>query len=128
MANKDLVVLLSPPTRSINHYRPPVALLYLAGHLKRHHVNVKIVDITLTEVVKNQKFFNNIDKLLPQVKTKILSQIIKLKPKIIGITCYTPEYAEVLSLAQKIKEMNHGGYPVILITTIWLKIENNTDY
>lgn len=105
MTNKDLVVLLSPPTRSINHYRPPVALLYLAGHLKRHKIKTKIIDITLTEVVKNQKFFDNLDTLLPIIEEKIFKQIIKLKPKLIGITCYTPEYAEVLSLSKKIKKI-----------------------
>lgn len=99
------VVLLSPPTRSINHYRPPVALLYLAGHLLRHKIKTKIIDITLDQVVKNQKFFDNINDQLTIVESKILKQIKKLKPKLIGITCYTPEYEEVLSLAQKIKSI-----------------------
>lgn len=97
------IALLSPPSRSINHYRPPVALLYLAGHLEKHSIKTKIIDITLDQVVKNKKFFKNINQQLAIVELKIIKQIIKLKPKIIGITCYTPEYTEVLTLAKKIK-------------------------
>lgn len=101
----SLVVLCSPPSRSINHYRPPVALLYLAGHLQKHSIPTKIVDITLDQVVKNKKFFKNIDQQLIDVELKIITQIKKHKPKLIGITCYTPEYEEVLLLARKIKNI-----------------------
>ncbi|MFA7301108.1 MAG: radical SAM protein [Candidatus Shapirobacteria bacterium] len=98
-----LVVLCSPPSRSINHYRPPVALLYLAGYLKQHSIKAKIVDITLNEVVKNKKFFKNIDQQIEAIESKIIHQITQLKPMVVGITCYTPEYMQVLSLAHKIK-------------------------
>jgi len=97
------VVLVSPPSRSINHYRPPLALLYLAGHLLQSNIKTKIVDITLKQVVRNQKFFNNLDSTLIEIENNTIDQIKKLSPKIVGITCYTPEYDEVIKLAKRIK-------------------------
>ena len=97
------IVLLSPPSRSFNHYRPPMALLYLAGHLQRHHLKVKIIDITIKEVIRNKNFSNELPKKLKEIEKEILSKVNKLQPKVVGITCYTPEYKEVLSLARKIK-------------------------
>ena len=53
------VVLLSPPSRCVNHYRPPMALLYLAGHLQKNKISVKIIDITIKDVIRDKKFFDN---------------------------------------------------------------------
>ncbi|MBU1118040.1 B12-binding domain-containing radical SAM protein [Patescibacteria group bacterium] len=97
------VVLVSPPSRSINHYRPPLALLYLAGHLLQSKIKTKIIDVTLKQVVRDKKFFNNLDSLLIKIENDIISQIRSNQPKVVGITCYTPEYEEVLHLANRIK-------------------------
>lgn len=100
------IILLSPPSRSINHYRPPMALLYLAGHLQRNHLSVKIIDITLKEVIRNKKFLKNLPQKLSEIEKQIIQKIKNNQPKIVGITCYTPEYTEVLNLSKKIKLIN----------------------
>src|SRR3989344_109647 len=97
------IILTSPPSRSINHFRPPMALLYVGGFLKHHGFDVQIVDITLKEVVRNNQFFKNINRQLKIIHQQTLNQIIRNKPAIVGITCYTPEYFEVLKLAKDIK-------------------------
>ena len=99
------VVLLSPPSRCVNHYRPPMALLYLAGHLQKNKISVKIIDITIKDVIRDKKFFDNLPQKLNEVENEILSQIIKYKAKVVGITCYTPEYQEVLKISKKIKKL-----------------------
>ena len=100
------ILLLSPPSRSVNHYRPPLALLYLAGHLKTKNLSVKIIDITLKEVIRDKNFFKHLPEKIIDIEKKILSKVKENDPKIIGITCYTPEYSEVLRLSKKIKKMN----------------------
>lgn len=125
------IVLLSPPSRSINHYRPPMALLYLAGHLQKNKLSVKIIDITLKEVIRDSSFFKDLPQRLDNIESKIIKQIKKINPKIIGITCYTPEYQEVLKLAQKIKNLNSKVQIVVggIHSTLYpeeLLLEKNT--
>lgn len=105
---KTKIVLLSPPSRSINHYRPPVALLYLAGFLEKNGIDIDIIDIILENQIRNQDFFTNFHQHLPNIESSILNQIKQLNPDIVGITCYTPEFFEVLSLAKEIKKINPG--------------------
>lgn len=100
------IVLISPPSRSVNHYRPPMALLYLAGHLQKNHLKVKIIDITIKDVIRNKNFLKELPHKLKEIEKNILFQVRKLNPKIVGITCYTPEYMEVLKLAREIKKIN----------------------
>ena len=100
------ICFLSPPSRSINHYRPPVALLYLAGYLEKYGFETDIIDITLAKQVRDKNFSQNIKKYLRQIEKETIRQVEQLCPGIVGITCYTPEYFEVLSLAQKIKKFN----------------------
>jgi len=78
------ILLIEPPSRGAFHYRPPVALLYLAGYLQKQKIKVKILDST--------KKFN-------------IQEIKKINPKYIGLTCYTPEYKEVIHLAKDIKKL-----------------------
>lgn len=100
------VCLLSPPSRSINHYRPPVALLYLAGYLEKNGVEVDIVDIVLEKQIRDAEFYRNLAKNLKKIERETLDQVRQIKPDIVAITCYTPEYFEVLSLARQIKKIN----------------------
>jgi len=83
-----------------------MALLYLAGHLQKHQLKVKIIDITIKEVIRNKNFSSELPKKLIAIEKDILSKVKKIHPKIVGITCYTPEYREVLNLAQKIKNID----------------------
>lgn len=129
------ILLLSPPSRCVNHYRPPLALLYLAGHLKRHHLSVNIIDITLKEVIRDQKFIDSLPKKFIEIENEILEKIKKFNPKIIGITCYTPEYSEVLSLSQKIKKYNSsikivigGIHPTLYPSELLEEINSPVDY
>lgn len=103
---KTKVCLLSPPSRSINHYRPPVALLYLAGYLEKKGLDADIVDVVLDSQIRDSNFYDNKDTRLKSIEEEILNKVIKIKPNIVGITCYTPEIYEVESLARKIKEYN----------------------
>lgn len=100
------VCLLSPPSRSINHYRPPIALLYLAGYLEKNNIDTEIIDVALENQIRNEQFYKDIKKHLQKIEDEILHQIKQIKPDIVGITCYTPEYFEVLKLAKKIKEFD----------------------
>ena len=107
------VCLLSPPSRSINHYRPPVALLYLAGYLEKNGFDTDIVDITLDNQIRNKNFYQNIKKQLKQIEKETVNQVKRIHPDIVGITCYTPEYFEVLSLAEKIKKFDNNIWVIV---------------
>lgn len=100
------VVLFSPPSRMINHYRPPIALLYIGGYLTRQGLKVKIIDVPLKKQVRDKKFIMSRDNTLKVIHKTMIDEIRKVKTKIVGITCYTPEYFEVLKLAKEIKEID----------------------
>lgn len=99
------VVLLSPPSRSFNHYRPPMALIFLAGYLEHHGIKSKIIDVTEKTVIRDKKFFKNIEKYTSLIEQEIIQQIKRNPSPVYGITCYTPEYFEVLKLANTIKKI-----------------------
>lgn len=100
------VVLFSPPSRMINHYRPPIALLYIGGYLTRKGLKVNIIDVPLKKQVRDKKFIMSHDDTLEIIHKKMINEFRKVKTKIVGITCYTPEYFEVLKLAKEIKEID----------------------
>lgn len=90
------VCLVSPPQRAYNHYRPPLALMLLASFLEKNGIKTEIVDPkSKKEVFGQQKSI---------IINKILHQIDELNPKIVGISCYTNEFNDVMELARKIKE------------------------
>jgi len=62
------ICLISLPSRVINHYRPPVALLYLAGYLEKNGFNANIIDITLDDQIRNKNFYQNIKRQLKQIE------------------------------------------------------------
>ena len=111
------ITLLSPPSRSFNHYRPPLALIYLAGYLEKQGFNSNIIDITEKSIIKNSQFFHHLKKRLTIIENEILKQIKKNPSPIYGITCYTPEYFEVLKLAQKVKKINPKAI-IIAVSTL----------
>ncbi|HAJ56602.1 MAG TPA: hypothetical protein DCL35_02405 [Candidatus Omnitrophica bacterium] len=100
------IVLLSPPSRMINHYRPPVGLMYVGGFLTHHGLRVKIIDVLLKEQIRNDRFFDTIEITLNRVRQQMLDEFAKVKTKIVGISCYTPEYPEVLDLAKAIRKID----------------------
>lgn len=106
MTKTPLITLFSPPSRSFNHYRPPLALLCLAGYLLKNKVSVKIVDITDKQIFRSQKFWKNVDHYRQEIEEKVLEEYRRVPTPLVGITCYTPEYMEVLNLAKEIKRIN----------------------
>jgi radical SAM superfamily enzyme YgiQ (UPF0313 family) len=112
--NKKIdITLLSPPSRSFNHYRPPMALIYLAGYLDHFGMNSKIIDVTEKTVIRDKKFFDNIEANISSIESEILKQIKDNPCHIFGITCYTPEYFEVLKMARNIKKLNPKAVIII---------------
>lgn len=97
------VLLVSPPSRIMNHYRPPLALMYLSGYLKKNGVESEIVDVIFKSQVRNSYFYRNKDSYLRGIEDTIIKKINLLDADIVGITCYTPELFEVEQLARRIK-------------------------
>lgn len=100
------IVLFSPPSRMINHYRPPVGLIYVGGYLTHKGLKVKIIDVPLEEQIRNKQFFDNIDTTIDNVHQRMINEFRKINTKIAGISCYTPEYFETLKLARDIRKVN----------------------
>jgi len=97
------IALLSPPSRIMNHFRPPLALMYISGYLKKNGIASKIIDVTFEHQIRDKAFLNNKEKYLMEVEDTIVERVMLLDTDIVGITCYTPEISEVERLANKIK-------------------------
>ena len=94
------VCLISPPKRAYNHHRPPLALMYLASALERGGISSSIIDpISFSDVSGQRK---------TEVVDEILGAIEREKPRIAGISCFTPEFNDALYLAARIKERLSG--------------------
>ena len=78
------ILLLSPPSRSFNHYRPPMALIYLAGYLKHFGLKPKVIDVTEKTVVRDKQFFDNIAVHTQEIEDEILSLVKKNPANIAG--------------------------------------------
>jgi anaerobic magnesium-protoporphyrin IX monomethyl ester cyclase len=100
------VVLVSPPSRMMNHYRPPLALMYISGYLKHKGIKTQIVDsIMENEIVRDESFFSNKKNFFNTIEDQTIKQITEIDTDVIGITCYTPEVDEVEHLAKRIKQV-----------------------
>ena len=102
------VVLVSPPSRMINHYRPPVGLLYIGGYLQKKGMKVKIIDVPMKNVVRNKVFYQNIDEELKKIERQMIDEFKGVKTKAVGIAFFTPEYFEVFDLARAYKKIDPG--------------------
>ena len=102
--NYDLV-LVSPPSRMVNHYRPPVALLYIAGYLRKMGFRVRIIDVPMKETVRTKRFNANLLQTLQGIEDQMVEQFQALRTKIVGITCYSSEFGEVLHMARRFKAL-----------------------
>ncbi len=97
MSDSIDICLISPPNRS-SSANVPTALLYLHSWLIKNNIGSKIIDIKLGQpgvvLTKNQ---------LERVKSDILEKVKVLKPRYIGIPCYTSEFWDVIELCERIK-------------------------
>ncbi|HIF01971.1 MAG TPA: B12-binding domain-containing radical SAM protein [Nitrospinaceae bacterium] len=101
-----VVALMAPPSRMMNHYRPPLALMYISGYLKKNGIKTQIIDSILEDqIVRDQSFASNRKIFFRMVEDNMISQIKKIETDVIGITCYTPEVDEVERLARRIREI-----------------------
>ncbi|MEW6616653.1 MAG: radical SAM protein [Thermodesulfobacteriota bacterium] len=91
------ICLIAPPSRA-STMTVPVSLLYLHGWLTRENIHCKIIDVKFGKP--------NISLYIAQidiVRGKIVEEILKHKPKYIGITCFTTDFWEVINLSNVIK-------------------------
>ena len=106
------IVLISPPSRAINHYRPPISLLYLGGYLKYKGLEVKIIDPKMPRVVRDKNFYDKSNVMVNHVKIDTLYELQRTDTKYIGISCYSGEVDEVKALIKDIKRFNKA--PIIV--------------
>lgn len=88
------VSLINSPSRA-SSTRPPISLMGLAAYLEKNDIDVNIIDIKTNPY----KPF-----LVRDIQNRILEEIKRLKPKIVGMTCFTREFKEIIELSEKIKE------------------------
>jgi anaerobic magnesium-protoporphyrin IX monomethyl ester cyclase len=98
-------VLISPQSRSLNHYRPPLSLMHIGGYLKFRGMRVKLIDVTTHSIVRDESFRRSRKRLLHKIKRSILSQVQTTRSNFYGISCYSPEYEEVKDLIRHIRRL-----------------------
>jgi len=93
------VALIVPPSRA-NSSRLPFSLLCLASYLDKFNrgVDTKIIDIKIDMYKKLNK------KVKEDITDKIVNQVVKFNPTIVGLTCLVTEVSEVINIAKLIKE------------------------
>lgn len=88
-----------------------LAIEFLAGYLKHHHHQVKMVfDPTsfATEVIHSPKLAEKLD-----IKKELVRQIIEEKPDFIGFSVFTLNYQRILKIAKLLKKAL-PNIPIIL--------------
>ena len=132
--NGKKVLLISPPSRVFNHYRPPLALMYLAGYLKKNNIAAKIIDVILHNQVRDKEFLRNKDQYRKHIEEETVARVVNECTDIVGITCYTPELGEVETLAKRIKSARPditvivGGVHATLYPEQFLRESSSFDY
>ena len=97
--------LVSPPQRAYNHYRPPLSLMLIASFLEKNGIETEIIDPKSSEPVLE----HNKDIIV----NEIMLHVERLDPKIVGISCYTPEFEDVMQIAYKIKVRNNSTKVIV---------------
>jgi len=97
------IVLVNPPSRSINHYRPPLSLMYVAEYFRSHDWRVRILDLPIKQVVRDKKFWKDRDRTVEQLTYATLKKLKYMYPEYVGISCYSPELDEVKDLIRKVR-------------------------
>ncbi|MDD4869472.1 MAG: radical SAM protein [Kiritimatiellae bacterium] len=102
------VLLVSPSSRAFNHYRPPLALMYLSGYLKHCGERSRIIDVIHAHQIRDRSFHRNMETYYREVEDEIVERVARSEADIVGITCYTPELDEVEKLARRFKSVKPG--------------------
>ena len=84
------IAFVSPGSRSVSS-RPPLGYMYMSSFLEQNGISTEIVDI---KGIADRS----------QAIEETIRQTIRLKPKMVGLTCLTPEVLEVRQFAKRIKE------------------------
>lgn len=99
-------VLISPPSRMMNHYKPPLSLIHLGGYLTHKGLKVKIIDVPMKQVVRTKRFWKNKDTLVNRIKEQMLTEVRSVNTHFLGISCYSPEYPEVREFIFDLKKVS----------------------
>ncbi len=83
-------IVLVRPNYESHIITPPLGLGYLASYLKKHGVEVKIIDALRDN----------------QTTEALLERIVAEKPDAVGITCLTAFYKQVVTLSRLLKQRN----------------------
>ncbi len=110
------VVLVRPNYKSLsNSVMPPLGIGYLSSYLRKHGMETAIVD-----GLRDGLDFDGLRK-----------EILSKKPDVVGISCYTSHYKEVVILSKEIKKNNircviGGPHPTFL--PYQTLTDSNADY
>ncbi|MCK5793769.1 MAG: B12-binding domain-containing radical SAM protein, partial [Anaerolineales bacterium] len=86
--------------RGFDHeYSLPLPFAYLISNLDTSRHEVSVIDCVL----------DNLDARSPQLKRLLLDQ----KPQVVGFSCFTPQYHEVISLSRLVKTINPTTHTVL---------------
>lgn len=99
------VTLMAPASRCINHYRPPLSLMYVANWFTSKNMPVKIIDVPLKQIIRDSKFYQNIDTIIENTYQEMLRQLKETKTAIVGISCFSTEFEEVKRMIADIRQM-----------------------
>jgi len=80
-----------------------MSLIYLGGYLKYRGLKVKIIDPTMKDIVRDNKFYNHRDLLINSIRLSIIHEIQQTTTRYVGISCYSGEVEEVKSLIGDIR-------------------------
>lgn len=93
------LVLVSPPLRATSR-KLPISLLQLAGYVDKYVNNTEtsIVD------VKTKLYFKLTDEDYKNVKRKIVEEIVKKKPDMVGFTILFSDVFDSIEIANEVKK------------------------
>jgi radical SAM superfamily enzyme YgiQ (UPF0313 family) len=120
MSKEIDISLIVPPARA-SSLRPPLGLMYIASCLREKNINPSIIDI------KSKK-----NKAI--VLSKIIDQVKKENPEMVGISCMSSDYSDTIKLAREIKNISKkiiiivGGIHATLYPDHFLNNEKSVDF
>jgi radical SAM superfamily enzyme YgiQ (UPF0313 family) len=96
--SRQTVCLVSPPSRASSPVLP-LSLMYLDAWLKRKGIECRIVDIK-----RGKPGVSLSPSERRETVSEIVSAVADSRPAWVGVTCFTPEFEEVIALSRRIKQ------------------------